>query len=235
MTENDIRILSAGAPKTAVSLCAEAFNHETGISVSYEFATAPMLKEAVATGTCSDDILVAPKAVVEAFEASGEVVSGSSAIVGSVKAAVTIKSGAFEPDLSSADALKQALLDTNSVVYNEASSGQYIATMIEKMGISGQIADKVTITKTGSEVMQHLDKSDLTNEIGFGQATEIQVQIDKGCDVKLLGTLPKEVEKISTYSAVLLTGSADNKKAQDLINFIGSEAGQEICRSTGLI
>jgi ABC-type molybdate transport system substrate-binding protein len=83
--------------------------------------------------------------------------------------------------------------------------------------------------------MEHLDASDLTNEIGFGQATEIQVQINKGLKVKLLGTLPKDVEKISTYASALLAGSADNQAANDFLDFMASDEGQEICKATGLI
>ncbi len=235
MADNEIKILSAGAPKTGVARCAEAFTKKTGIPVVYEFATAPVLKETVGAGECDADIVVAPVAVAEAFEAGGHTVAGSGAIVGSVKAAVTIKNGAMEPDLSTAETLKQAILSADSVVYNEASSGQYIASMIEKMGITEAIAGKVTITKTGSAVMQHLDASSLTNEIGFGQATEIQVQIDKGMNVKLLGTLPQEVEKISTYKSALLTGSAGNQAAKNLLDFMASEEGQQIYKATGLI
>ncbi len=83
--------------------------------------------------------------------------------------------------------------------------------------------------------MQHLDASDLTNEIGFGQATEIQVQIDKGLDVKLLGTLPKDVENLTSFRSALLAPAADNQASKDLLNFIASEEGQVICKSTGLI
>ena len=235
MSEAKIKILSAGAPKSGVGRCAEAFSKKTGITVNYEFSTAPVLKETVGAGECMADILVAPVAVAEVFAEEGLVIANSGSIVGSVKAAVTIKNGAMEPDLTSAETLKQALLDTDSIVYNEASSGQYIATMIEKMGIADQVADKTTRTKTGAAVMEHLDASDLTNEIGFGQATEIQVQIDKGLKVKLLGTLPKDVEKISTYASALLAGSADNQAANDLLDFMASDEGQAICKATGLI
>ncbi|HIL97712.1 MAG TPA: ABC transporter substrate-binding protein [Pseudomonadales bacterium] len=235
MAENGIKILSVGAPKTGVSKCAEAFSERTGTPVEVEFATAPVLKKTINSGACEADIVVAPVGAAEGFESAGHTVVGVGAVVGSVKAAVTVKNDAIEPDLSSGETLKQAILSAESVVYNEASSGQYIASMIEKMGITDKIAGKVLITKTGSAVMQHLDQSPLKNEIGFGQATEIQVQIDKGCDVKLLGTLPKEVEKISTYKTALLARAADNQTAKDLIDFMASAEGQSICKATGLI
>ena len=234
MTENEIKILSAGAPKTGVARCAEAFTQKTNIPVSVEFATAPVLRDTINSGTSDADIVVAPVPTAEAFAADGHTVDGSGSIIGSVKAAVTIKNGAVEPDLTSAETLKQAIMKADSLVYNEASSGQYIATMMENMGIADQVAAKTTRTKTGAAVMEHLHASDLTNEIGFGQATEIQVQIDKGLNVKLLGPLPKEVEKVTTYQSALLKRSADNPKAKALLDFMASDEGKRICRETGL-
>ena len=235
MSGPQIRMLSAGAPKLAVAECSDAFANSSGVKVSYEFATAPVLKETVGSGACDADVVVAPVAAVAAFAEAGHVVSGSGPILGSVKAAVAIRNGANEPDLSSAENLKQALLAADSIVYNVASSGQYIHSMIEKMGIAEEVEDRVVRTKTGSAVMEHLDRSDLTNEIGFGQATEIQVQIGNGLDVKLLGALPAEVEKISTYGSALLARADDNQAARDLLDFMASDEGQAICKSTGLI
>ena len=234
MSENEIKILSAGAPKTGVARCAEAFTQKTAIPVSVEFATAPVLRETISSSAGDVDIVVAPVPIAKAFAADGHTIAGSGSIIGSVKASVTIKNGAIEPDLSSGETLKKAILETDSLVYNEASSGQYIATMLENMGITDEVAAKTTRTKTGSAVMEHLHKSNLKNEIGFGQATEIQVQVDKGLNVKLLGPLPKDVEKVTTYQSALLIRSADNAKAKALLDFMASDEGRRICRETGL-
>jgi len=51
MEQKEIKILSAGAPKTGVARCAEAFTQKTGIPVSVQFATAPELREAIQSGT----------------------------------------------------------------------------------------------------------------------------------------------------------------------------------------
>ncbi|MDF1592071.1 MAG: substrate-binding domain-containing protein [Desulfobacterales bacterium] len=234
MAENAIRILSAGASKTGVARCAKAFTQKTGVPVSVEFATAPVLRNTINSGTSDADIVVAPVPTAEAFAADGHTVDGTGSIIGSVKAAVTVKNGAIEPDLTSAETLKQAIIETDSLVYNEASSGQYIATMMENLGIADEVAAKTIRTKTGAAVMEHLHKSALTSEIGFGQATEIQVQIDKGLNVKLLGPLPKEVEKVTTYQSALLARAANKQQAKALLDFMASDEGRRICRETGL-
>lgn len=235
MSENEIRILSAGAPKTGVRRCAETFSHNTGIPVSVEFATAPVLRDTINSGASDADIVVAPIPAAEAFAAKGYTVEDTGSVIGSAMAAVTVKNGAIEPDLSSAETLKQAILKTDSLVYNVASSGQYIATMMENLGIAAEVAAKTTRTKTGSAVMEHLHSSELMNEIGFGQAIEIQVQIDKGLNVKLVGPLPKEVEKVTTYRSALLSRSTNREKAMELLDFMASDKGRQICRETGLV
>lgn len=235
MADNELKILSAGAPKTGVARCAETFTRKTGIPVSVQFATAPVLRDMINSGSSDADIVVAPIPAARAFAESGHTVDSTGSIIGSVKAAVTVRNGAKEPDLSSAETLKQAILETDSLVYNEASSGQYIATMIENFGIADEVAGKTTRTKTGAAVMEHLHASSLTNEIGFGQAIEIQVQIDKGLNVKLVGPLPAEVEKVTTYQSGLLTRSANNQSALELLDFMASEEAREIYRGTGLI
>lgn len=234
MSENVLNVLSAGAPKTAVSRCADAFTEKTGIAVVVEFATGPQLREMITGGTTAIDVIIAPVAAAQAFEHAGHTVAGSGSVLGSIKAAVAIREGATEPDLSSAESLKQAMIDAESLVYNVASSGQYIATMIDALGIAEQVAAKITRAKTGAGVMEHLHGSGLNNEIGFGQATEIQVQIDKGLNVKLLGTLPKELENSTTYRSAILSAAAGNVDAGDFVAFMASGEGQQICREAGL-
>ena len=234
MTENLLKVLSAGAPKSAISRCAHAFTAKTGVEVAVEFATAPVLRETMAGGMAAADIVIAPVAAAQAFEDAGYTVAGSGSVIGSVKAAVTVRNGALEPDLSSAEALKRAMLDAAGLIYNVASSGQSIAIMIDSLGIAQEVAAKTTRSKTGAGVMEHLHASVLNNEIGFAQSTEIQVQIDKGLNVKLLGSLPKGLEITTTYRSAILAGASGKADAGDFLAFIASDQGQKICREAGV-
>ena len=102
------------------------------------------------------------------------------------------------------------------------------------MGIEKAIRNNVLVTKTGAEVIEYLDQSLSNHEIGFSQATEIQLKIDKGMHVKLVGTLPKEIEHISTYGSALLGASANKKIARDMLDFISSSEASRICLAMGL-
>lgn len=229
-----LKILSTGAPKGGVSGCAEAFQRLSGKTVDVSFVTAPALKELVETGAANADVIVAPIARMDGFEAAGQVIAGIRTIVGSVKAGVVIREGARVPDISTAETLKAAILAAESVVYNVATSGQYIVQMMDRLGVAETIKERVTTVPNGSGVMMHLADSPLDNEIGFGQLTEIRVHEDRGIAVSLVGALPKELENVTTYCASVFAKADDPDAAKALVDFMATDEGQDICRASGL-
>jgi len=56
------------------------------------------------------------------------------------KIGVAVKAGAPKPDISSADAVKRALLAAKTVAYSDSASGVYISTeMFDKLGITAEM------------------------------------------------------------------------------------------------
>jgi molybdate transport system substrate-binding protein len=235
LSNNVVKIISAGAPKLGVRRCTEFFEKNSDISVRIIFATAPEITKAILSEECSSDIIIAPDLIVSKFEKSGHVIELSGTTIGSVKVAVVVKQGAIEPNISSKEELKRAILTSTRIIFNEASSGQYIRSMIDNMGIRKEISNNILITKTGSDVIEYLDQSLSNNEIGFSQATEIQLKINEGMNVKLIGTLPTEIEHVSSYKSALLTTSANKKAARDMLHFMSSNAAKRICITSGLL
>ena len=233
-TGHPIQVLSTGAPKGGVSGCSSAFQERTGRAVIVNFVTAPVLRDKVVAGSAQADVIVAPTARMDAFEAAGNVLSGIRTVLGSVKAGVVVRDGATVPDISSAETLKAAILAAESVVYNLATSGQYIVEMMEKLGVADAIKDRVITVPNGSAVMMYLADSSLTNEIGFGQLTEIRIHEDRGIAVKLVGALPAPVENVTTYCAGIFANAADPEAAKALVAFMASAEGQSLCRASGL-
>lgn len=229
-----LRILSAGAPKTGVARCAEVFSERNNVTVDVSFATAPVLREKVSDGSTNADIIVAPQSAFETFAHDGRIVTGSGGPLGGVRAAVVIKQGSKTPDISSESSLISSIMEANSLVFNVASSGQYIEQMIEDLGIAESTAHKTIRTPTGAGVMEHLSASNTEFEIGFGQQTEIQVQIDKGLAVTLVGTLPGNLEKITNYSVGVLSESLNPELAGSLVDFMVSPEGKKIFEQTGV-
>jgi molybdate transport system substrate-binding protein len=228
----EIKVLSAGAIKTGLANLAKSFEEVTGHKVTITFATAPVLRGKIENKEATADIVVAPIPTMKGFEDKGRVVAGTRAVLGSVRAAVVVRDGVPEPDISTAEAFKKEILAAWSLVYNQASSGLYIEKLLDRLGVAERVKDKTTRVPTGGAVMKHLAGSKTENEIGFGQVPEILVYKDQG--VKLVGPLPKEIENVTTYAAGLLVDASTPEPAGKLIRFLATPSARDAFAATGV-
>lgn len=228
-----IHILSADAPKTGLRRCAEAFAAETGQPFEIQLATAPVIRERVASGIADADIIVAPLPVMEEFACAGRVDPRSISVIGSVTVGVVVRNGAREPDLTSVESFIRSVLAADIVVYNEASSGQYIAQMLGALGLAHKVAAKTVVVRTGAAVMQRLAAESSGDAIGFGHVTEIRLHDELG--THLVGPLPEAIGRATPYAAGLLATTPRPAAARNLIDFMVSAAGKEIFVATGVV
>ena len=234
MSENgSVRILSAGAPKTGVRLCAEAFFGKLGQPFEIEFATAPVIKQRVTSGAANADVIVSPVPAMEGFAEDRLIVPDTVSQIGSVTAGVVVRNGACDPDVSSVDAFVAAMLAADRLVFNSASSGQYIADMIEKLGIADQVAARTVRVATGKAVMETLVEDTGNKTIGFCQITEIKLLEHLG--VHLVGPLPEAIGKVTTYAVGLAASAGNQGDARLLIEFMASADGKRIFVDSGVV
>lgn len=231
MVASHFTILSAGAPKVGIARCAEAFCESHGCSFNIRFATAPVLKTEVAGGV-ADDVINAPLAAQADFEAAGLTVSGTTTPIGSVRAAVVVPAGAPELDVASVDGLVACLQAAARVVYNQASSGAYIAEMIDRLGLAAALAAKTERVPSGNAVMELLATMQGENAIGFGQTTEIRRLEHIG--VRLIGPLPGELDKVTAYGAALNPNAPSPDLARRFLGFLESAEARDLLVASGM-
>jgi molybdate transport system substrate-binding protein len=228
-----IHILSADAPKVGLRKNAEAFSVETGIPNNIELATGPVIKERVLSGNTDADLIVIPRAEFDDLIAAGHFDPTHVAVLGLVTVGVTVKNGAREPDLSSVDAFVESVLAADRVIYNTASSGQYIARMFERLGLTEKIRHKASIYPTGGTAMQALAADTTGNAIGFGHVTEIRLHDPIG--THLVGPLPGEIGRQTPYAIGLRKASQLPEAARQLIDFMVSARGKQTFLETGVL
>ena len=233
MSAQAIRILSAGAPKTGVRACAEAFAARSGEPFEVEFATAPVIRERVSSGAAKADLVVAPLAAMEGFAQAGHVAADGVSPVGSVTMGVVVRDGAPEPDLSSVEALVAALRAADAIVFNRASSGEHVARMLEDLGLAEELAAKIVRVPTGAAVMEYLAAHPQSRAVGFGQITEIRLHDDLG--THLVGPLPDAIGKTTTYAAGPLADARRPDEARALADFMVSADGKRLFVDSGVI
>ncbi len=205
----ELRMLSAGAVELGLTPALALFQRDSGNTVRVSFAAAPALA-AQFTAAPGYDIVIAPPSVLEALARAGAV--GSERVtIGKVGIGVAMRPTATAPDITSIETLKRALLSAESVVFNRASTGLYIDTPLQKLGIADAVNAKATRHADGASVMRHLLAGTKQHEFGFGATTEIVLFKDQG--LKLVGPLPAAVQNYTTYVAALPAGAVDKARA----------------------
>ncbi|KRR29793.1 substrate-binding domain-containing protein [Bradyrhizobium retamae] len=141
---------------------------------------------------------------------------------------VAVKLGTPKPDISTADALKRALLAVKSVAYSDSASGVYVSTeMFGKLGITEAMKDKarkIPATPVG-EIVARGDA-----EIGFQQISEL-MPVE---GIEIVGPLPDELQKITVFSAGIATVSKESEAGKALIKFLASPAARPEIVKSGL-
>ena len=199
----EVRVLSAGAMKAMVTELSEGFGKDTGHTVVITADTGGGLRKRVEGGEQAD-VLVAPDAAMDALVKSNHAVAATRADLARTAIGVAVRQGAPQPDISTVDAFKRALLEARSIVYNDpaigATSGIHFASVLERLGIAQAVKPKTVLWKGGYAAEA------LVN----GQAELCVHQISEILPVKgvtLVGPLPPEINKITIYAGALLASS----------------------------
>ena len=225
----ELSVLSAGAIEPGLKASAAAWQRESGNAVRITFATAPQLRKRIGGGEIAD-VVIAPPAALEEFARDGKLAALRSN-VGRVGLGVAVRPGAPVPDVSSAAALERAVLESESLVFNRASTGLYFEGLLKKMGIYEKVAPKTARYDTGAAVMEHLLKGK-GREVGVGPITEILQFRDQG--LKLVAPLPAEVQNYTSYTAAPHAGSTNADAAAAFVRYLASPAGKAFFTAAGI-
>jgi molybdate transport system substrate-binding protein len=226
-----ISVLSAGAIEPGIRPALAAFEKASGHSVTLTFATAPQIRQRIEAGAVVD-MLIAPPAVLDELEQAGKIGADRTQRVpiGRVGLGVAVRPGAALPDISNADALKRAVLEADSLVFNRASTGLYFEALLKKMGIDAEALPKSTRYADGASVMEHVLHGK-GREIGFGAITEIVLLRGKG--LQLVGPLPPELQNFTAYMATSMKAQPTGE-TQALLQHLASPAMQAAYRAAGI-
>jgi molybdate transport system substrate-binding protein len=230
MAQAEVSLLSAGAVKPGLVKVIDTFQSASGHKVNLAFATAPAIVKRIDGGE-PVDVVIAPEAVLNKLENSGKIAAAERITVGRIGVGVLVRAGALHPKISSVEELKQSLLSATSLVYNQASTGLYLETLFDRLGIGAELKAKSTIYPDFSGVLEHISQAKST-EIGFGATTVIIENQAKG--VAFVGPLPAEIQNYTTYAAALNVDSTAKAPAQEFIGYLASSMSKSLFAAAGI-
>lgn len=223
----EINVLSGAAVEPGLVAAADIFRKRTGNSVKIAYATTPEIRRLFAAGA-APDVVIAPPAALDELAKSGKVDGAARASLGRVGVGVVIRDGAPKPDISTTDALKRAVLDADSVIYNRASSGLYVEGLLQRLGLAEQIQAKTT-RYIGTDMIEPLIKGK-GKQIGFMPVA--QILNCRGRGLQLVGPLPAEIQSYTTYAAA---PAPKSEGGLTFVRFLGTSEAKGMFASAGIV
>ncbi len=226
----EINVLSAGAVEPGLHQAARQFKRATGHEVKIQFNTAPQIAQRMREGVVADVLIAPPQGLKQQLDA-GKLVADGQIMLGKVGVGVTVRKDAPIPNIGTTEELKVAVLAADTLVYNTASTGLYLAQLFERLGIADQLKSRTTRHANGEAVMLHVVNG-TGKQIGFGAMTEIKLFEAKG--LKLVGPLPADVQNYTSYGAALMTSSPERDAAKAFIAWLATPEAKQAFGAAGI-
>ena len=222
----EIQVLSTVGMQPATLELFKQFEAATGHKIAVTYGLAAVLKTKFLEGAPAD-VLILTAPIIEDLAKQGKVVTESRKDVARSGVGLAVKAGAPKPDISTAEALKAAVLAAKSVGYSrEGASGVAFARALERLGIAEQVKAKYKDTGTRAGEMV------AAGEIDLAAAQIPELMAVPGVDV--VGPLPAELQTVTIFSVGLTAGAHDNPAARALIDFLAGPNAAPVYKAKGL-
>jgi molybdate transport system substrate-binding protein len=211
----EVKVLSDSPLEPALTQTADAFRRESGHTVKFGFGLSPIIHKRVIDGEVADVVIIQPNFIDELVKA-GKLVPGERPVVGRVGIGLFVRADVGAPNISTSVALKLALLSSDALVFNNVASGNYFATVLERLEISEAMKSKV-IRASPVDVSTRIVQGK-GNDIGVG--TVPLILMDKR--LKLVGPLPDDLQSYLVYVAAIMTNAESPDAGKAFIRFLAS-------------
>jgi molybdate transport system substrate-binding protein len=207
------------------------FEKSTGDTVAIDYATIGALTDRLKKGESADVAIVSGEQFDE-LQRQGKLVATTRTDVAKLGDGAFVRRGAPKPDISSVEAFTRTLLAVRAITYIDpaagAPSGIYMARLMDRLGIAGQMMPKTRLATGGGKALFDIVVNG-DAEIGFIQITELLAEPR----VELLGPLPAGIQDYTKYVAGLVASSKQPDAAKALITFITSPPALAVMRMRG--
>ncbi|WP_407148089.1 extracellular solute-binding protein [Bradyrhizobium sp. ORS 86] len=228
----EIHVMISGGLTAAYKALVPEFERKTGNKVVTAYGpsmgtTVNAIPVRLQRGEPADVLIMVGYALGDLIK-QGKAVADSRVDLVKSPIGIAVKSGAPKPDISSAASVKQALLAAKSVAYSDSASGVYVSTeMFQKLDIADQMKGKAKMIPA-TPVGEIVAKGEA--DIGLQQVAELRPV----AGIDIVGPLPEPLQKITVFSAGIVTGAKEPDAGKALISFLASPDARDALVKSGL-
>ena len=181
----------------------------------------------VQAGETFDLVFLAADAI-EKLAQSGHVLADSVVPLAISGVAVAVPEGAAVPDLSTEEAVKQAVLAAPVISYSTGPSGTALLALLARWGITDLLKDRLLQAPPGVPVGELVAQGKAT--LGFQQLSEL-MHIS---GITLAGALPASVAIDTTFCGAVAATSAHAQAAREALAFMVSADADDAKHRQGM-
>jgi len=228
----DLTVFISGGFSLAYQELLPEFERATGLKVSTlsgaSQGSGPNTIKAQLERGIRADVVILSREGLEELTAAGRIAEASAKGLATSPLGAAVRAGSPKPDVSTANALKEALLKARLISMPGSTSGIFIKdTVLPRLQISDKVSIKVVSRGIDSTKMLAVGGSD----IALGPVSELVNQPG----VEFAGTFPNELQLVQEFAAAIVKGSEQADAAQHLITFLSSKDAATAIRKAGMI
>jgi len=222
----EIKVFCSGAARAAFQELAPQFERATGHKLITEFGLPPTLIKKMDAGEPFDVLILSYD--IEGLIKQGKLMTDSRVALGRYGIGVAIKKGAPKPDFSTVEAFKKSLLNAKAIATSgQGSSGRYVDSLIERLGIAAQVRPKIKSGGPG-ESARLVERG----EVDF--VVSGLPPLVGHPDIEWLGLIPDEIQHWLTFTGGLNVKAKAPEPGRALLKFLTSPAAVAVLKAKGL-
>ena len=223
----ELKVMGDAPLGPALSKIADLYHQQTNTQVDLVLAPSPVVKQKIEAGEAADIVIVQPDFVYELTKA-GKVNGGDRPIIGRVGIGLGTRSDRPAWDISTPEKLKQNLIGVDALSFNQVQSGNYFATVLERLGIAEILKPRIVRTAP-TEIFGPVLKG-AGNDVAAGTIPLIVT----APGIRYLGPLPGDLQGYLTYTAVLLKTTQQREADETFIRFLTSSKTRDTLAANGV-
>lgn len=229
----ELQVLTTGILKGAFDRIATQFQHETGHRVRMSWGpstgTSPEASPVRVRSGEAIDVLIMVNTSMDDLVAGGHFVALQRTDVAVSKIGVAVQEGQPLPDIGTADALRQVLLNARRIGFSEGASGTYVSTvLLHKLGIAEQVQARCHVVLGRKFVGAAVADGEV--ELGIQQISELYLE----SGITVVGPLPDDLQKASVVSAAVSARAVHADAAGQFVAFLSTPFAEDAIRASGL-
>jgi molybdate transport system substrate-binding protein len=223
-----VRVVASNGVKAAMEELRPQCERAAAQPLRIEYATSASLAQRIESGEAFD-VAILTSDLIDALTKSAKISAGARAELGRSGIGVGIRKGAKRPDIRTADAFKNALLNAKAITYaGDGASRVTLEQSFEKMGIAEAMKRK-TILEQGS--------TRATARVASGDAELVLTLVSEilpAPGVELLGPIPAEFQNYVAFAAGMSAKAGNSPAAAAVIKFLSGPAVGPVLKAHGM-